>query len=323
MNNKQLIRKVIVFLGVLLLLHAGFYLLFYKLLPVQQNKRYRLDTTFGNLQDTVDFLFIGNSHVNRGVETDSIPRSFKFHGPTETAPYFYYRMKYILEHEPGKVKAFVIPAELGLAAFNPQPILFMGDYWKRYIDFSELASYSDRPMYYQGIGWKLKWVPYYQFPAALLFGYDLQQERNQYKQYLKESWDQYDSVMRDTILQYMLSRHELIDALTTETGLHYVQKLSELSTLYQVPIFAVKWPLTPVYRQGVAELGFIGVRDAAIIDSLLSAGPYVRILDFETLYDGQDSLFFDPHHLSKQGKAAFSVLLRDTLGVLLHEFYPE
>lgn len=307
-------RKLALFAAGAIVLNIFLTVFAFRILPYDQNRRYKLDADYALLTDTLDYLFIGHSHVNRGIERDSFPNSFMFHGPTETAPYFYYRLKHILETpDAAKADYYVLPGELGLGAFNPQPLMFMGDYWKRYVDFSELARHSETPFYYIGIGLRLKVVPYYQFPSALLFLYDLRKERQHYRQYLRDTWADYDQVMKDTILSFILNRHELIEAATSHTGKIYVDKIRELSIANEAKMIFVKFPLHASYVDAVISRGFAAEKDLQVIDSILLASPNIRIIDFQDYYKGNDTMFMDPHHLSKYGKADFTLVLRDTL----------
>lgn len=309
-------HKLLVFVAGFIAINAFITFAAFRYLPYDKNKRYRLETEFRQLDDTLDFLFIGNSHVNRGFEPDSIPNAWVFHGPTETAPYFYYRLRKVVQDMPQAARYYVFPGEAGLVAFNPQPLIFLGDYWKDYFDFFELARHTDQPFYYYGMGAKLKLFPYHQFPAAMMFLYDLQQERKQYKKYLKDTWADYDQFMRDTILNYMLDRHELIDALSTETGMAYLHKMLDLAKDENLQLIFVKWPLQSVYKEEAKRRNFFVPGIEHQVDSLLQHSPQVRVIDFENIYDGNDTLFMDPHHLSKIGKARFSALLRDTLSAI-------
>lgn len=307
------IYKLVIFLLGLIVINAVLSFLAFRYLPYDKNRRYSLDRDFAAVEDTLHYLFIGNSHVNRGLEPDSLPNTWAFHGPTETAPYFYYRLRSIVEDQPQAARYYLFPAELGVAAFNPQPLLYMGDYWKRYVNFFELAQVTDQPFFYAGIGAKLKVAPYYQFPASLFFLRDLQAERNHYKQFLQDRWVDYDQTLKDTILNYMLDRHELIDGVSSKVGLAYLQKIISLADQHQLRLIFIKWPLHPMYREGLAQRGLMAPQLEHAVDSLLLSSPHIRLLDFEELYDGNDTLFMDPHHLSKTGKARFSQLLRDTL----------
>lgn len=309
-------HKLIVFTIGLLLINGVLAFAAFRYLPYDKNRRYKLDKEFAQIKDTLNYLFIGNSHVNRGLEPDSLPKAWAFHGPTETAPYFYYRLKSIVEDQPQAARYYIMPGELGVAAFNQQPLIYMGDYWKRYFDFWELAQVSETPFYYIGLEAKLRTVPYFQFPASLMFLRDLQAERRQYKKYLKDTWADYSATMKDTILNYMLDRHELIDAVSTEVGLAYLEKIKTLAAAHDLRIVFVKWPLHPLYRQGTVEQGLVAPEIERAVDSLLLSSPHIRLLNFERLYDDNDTLYMDPHHLSKVGKARFSVMLRDTLSAI-------
>lgn len=309
-------HKLFLFVAGFIAINAFVTFAAFRYLPYDQNKRYRLEEEFTQLTDTLNFLFIGNSHVNRGLEPDSIPKSWSFHGPTETAPYFYYRMKRVVQEMPQAAHYYVFPGEAGLAAFNPQPLMFMGDFWKDYFDFTELAQHTNQPFFYYGMGLKLKLFPYHQFPAAIMFLSDLQRERRNYKKYLKDTWADYDQFMKDTILNYMLDRHELIDALSTETGLAYIHKMIDFAQEENVRLIFVKWPLQSVYIEEAKKRNFFTPKIEGTVDSLLKHSPQVRLIDFENAFDGNDTLFMDPHHLSKVGKARFSVMLRDTLSAI-------
>lgn len=322
MQTLRPVYKFILFLAGLLVINAFLSWAAFRYLPYAKNRRYKRDAQFARIDDTLDFIFIGNSHLNRGLEPDSIPRSWAFHGPTETAPYFYYRLKTILEERPQAARFYVFPAELGITAFNPQPLMFMGDYWKRYVDFIELAQYTPNPSFYYGIALKLKVAPYYQLPAALMFLYDLQKERKQYKKYLKDTWADYDQQMKDTILQYMLDRHTLFGEESNAIGWQYVQKMVQLAQSKDVNLIFVKWPLHPLYEEGVRAHNIVSDTMNAKVEHLLQQAENVWLLDFQDRFDGNDTLFYDPHHLSKVGKLRFTKLLRDTLLAIKAKEFP-
>ncbi len=313
--------RIAIFAGIFLLFHFTIRSVFFRYVQYQANLRYRVDKMFEAKADTLDHLFIGSSRTNKDIEPDSFRNGFKFFGPTETAPYHYYRAKYLLEHHPFPIRQIIFPAEYGVLAFNSQPLQYLGLYWKKYIDFNELGFHTDHPFYFIGLGVKIALFPYYQHPAGLLVLQDLRKNKVVWRYFQKPSWKDYSPLEQNMIMAYVLARHFTFGSLAGKTGIDYFKKMNELNSLRKnVQYVFLKYPLRKEYYQNIESIDSKAARYNRWIDSVVSENPDARLLDCMKLYDDRPDLFLDPHHLNKKGRAEFSAWLNDTLSTLLKEF---
>ncbi len=319
-NLKNPYLRIALFAGIFLLIHLGILGVFYNYVQYQANLRYRVDKMFKAEADTLSHLFIGSSRTNKAIETDSFHQAFKFFGPTETAPYHYYRAKYLLEHHPWPIRQIIFPAEYGVLAFNSQPLQYLGLYWKRYINFAELGMHTAHPFYYMGLGVKISVFPYYQHPAGLLVLRDLRKNKVIWRYFQRPSWKDYSPLEQNMIMAFVLARHFTFGSLVSPTGIDYFEMMTRLSNPDKVQLVFLKYPLRKEYYENIERVDPRAARYNRWIDSLVETTPGAVLLDCMKMYDDRPELFLDPHHLNKAGKAEFSGWLSDTLESLLRQF---
>ena len=217
------------------------------------NKQFRQDEALSSA-DSLPWLFIGSSRTNKDVDEKQIPGAFKYSGATETAPYHYYRLKYALETNGENIDFILLPAEIGVLAFNDLPILYLGTYWRKHMDFIEFARHSEHPFHYFGIGLKIELIPFYQLPNAALFLFDVMRQRAVWKEYQKESWKQYTLYEQFLLLNYIISRHLTYEKLVTQSGKYYFEKILQAAREAGKPVIFIKYPLSRDYSKGNGNL---------------------------------------------------------------------
>lgn len=317
---KMIQRKFLFLIGTFVLLALLFNATTEPLVRIVNNKQFRQDEALAT-RDSIPFLFIGSSRLNKDINEKLIPGAFKYSGATETAPYHYYRLKYALEENGENIEFIILPAEIGVMAFNDLPILYLGSYWRKHMNFWEFARHSAHPDHYIGIGLKIELIPFYQLPNAALFLYDVMRQRNAWKAYQKESWDRYTLYEQFLLLNYIIGRHLSYEKLVTPSGKYYFRKMLELARQSGKPVIFIKYPLSHDYYEAITGLEPDVVAANRLTDSLIRSTKNTYLLDYTHLYDKHDELFLDIHHLNKKGRADFTLRIRDTLQALRKDWH--
>jgi hypothetical protein len=309
-------KKVLLFLAGFILLNSLFTIAFYRLSGFKNNKRYQVEHAFYDYSDTIEYLFMGYSRVNRAINTDLIPGSFKYYGGGETTWNIYYRLKYILKHHEKEIGMVILPAEMNFAGFNPAQMYVNAIYWRKYVDFVEFAQHSDDPDMYLSVGIKIRLFPYFQFPLAALMAYDnKRKERVTKKVKMDIPFSSYSDEEKEIMVNDIVSRHLMKGnkEMASDIGVYYLKKIIALSEDYQLPIVFLKYPLTDYYYNKINEMATGQKYTEPYVDSIITSGTYTRMLDYVHVYGNKLDFYYDPQHLNATGRDSFSLMIRDTL----------
>jgi hypothetical protein len=316
-------KKILLFLAGFILLNTLFTIAFYRLSGFKNNKRYQVERAFYDYSDTIDYLFMGYSRVNRAINTDLIPGSFKYFGGGETTWNIYYRLKYILKHNEKKIGLVILPAESNFAGFNPAQMYVNAIYWRKYVDFIEFAQHSDDPDMYLSVGIKTRFFPYFQFPLAAFMAYDnKKKERLNKKEKMDIPFSSYSDEEKEFMVNDIVSRHLMKGnkEMASDIGIYYLQKIIELCDEQHLPVVFLKYPLTDNYYHKINEMVRGQKYTEPYIDSIITSGRFTTMLDYVHVYGNKLDFYYDPQHLNETGRDSFSLRIKDTLQSLKEEF---
>jgi hypothetical protein len=252
-----------------------------------------------------DFLFIGDSHFQNGINPAYIPGSFNLATSAENYILNYYRIKHLLQHT--SYKPTHIFLSVGLHSFSGlnEELLIerqLDDiYWSQFVDFKELWQISGNAAYLK-LYLKSNLFSYggkYSTVGKLLG--NIQPYQEACKGFISSS---------DVILNQpnwaVNARHrvwyQLKSApLISNTMLVYFNKIKELCKQYNIRLIFVKMPLSGPY---IEQLKSIDLDQEAFWKAIgISDGV---VLDFQTTFENQPVYFSDADHLNETGAGVLS-----------------
>lgn len=324
-------KKLILFVAGLIAINAAISYLFLHHTQYREGKLFRADRQFEHSSDTIRYLFMGHSRVNRAINTGYIPGSYKLYGGGETNPYIYYRLKYILEKDDKRIETLIIPGEIGTHLYSPVMLMKDGIYWDQYLDWWEFSFQTDQPFRYLSIGIKMKLAPYAQYWRTILklnekrlmnsvpepfhgavFVDPERKLRLEYREKMITRFSEFSPGYQDSIVHFFIDRFAAEGVLAHETNLFYLQKIKALTEKHAIDLVFLKYPLGGPFIDAFRAKMSDPVYTEPMLDSIMDAG-YGEVLDLSDIYRDSLHLYFDGHHMNLQGQRNFSIYLNRVL----------
>jgi len=141
---KSFIIKLFVFLGLLIGVSLALNEL-YKSFLRNNYFSYEKDRQFRNYTGKLEYLLMGDSHIQNGINPEFLENSFNYAGAWENYVQTYYKLKNIVEEQKRIPENIILPVDLGsFTSFRRER--FKNDhYWVNYMDYFEVAeNFGDR-----------------------------------------------------------------------------------------------------------------------------------------------------------------------------------
>lgn len=263
------------------------------------------DKQFAAYNDSLQYLMLGNSH-NR-VNPEIMGNGFCYIMPKEVYAQTYYKLKYILEEtdkRPENIFLSIDPVNFSPKAGSELP--FEG-YWKKYLDYSELAREYDDPGYfwYWFTGNYFSYVGNYRYAymSVQFFNADLGTIKNgyiparDYKNFAKEP--------NREILAYGIAKAYLSSySKTSQLGdTKYYLKILDLCRQYHIRLLLLRMPLSDEYLRYAGKMIDIEKLDREIIDLTRKHCNNFEVFDYRNEFRGKSEYFFNADHINPEGVA--------------------
>jgi len=281
----------------------------------------RRDRQYRELERQLDFLFVGDSHVRRGVDPAVIPRSFNFGSASESAIQSYYKLRTILAG-PGPARGCrVVAMPLDLHTFSSYRtnVIRHEFYWKRYVDFLELGRRKGEVVrhaaklvrshvasYWQEGEHVLAWADRKfgggEGPGELRLGFVPTKSRF-------SEYEDREGLARARAAMH-LEGHRAFDA----DLVHYFRRAVELCRSHGKTVVLVRYPVTREYLAAAALRRPDDLPDE--VRAVIEENGCV-VLDHREDFAGRNYLFSDADHLNAEGARLFGERLRTKLEAVL------
>jgi hypothetical protein len=313
-RNSAFFKKLVVFfllvIAVNLVLNAVYnrWMYYFRLARLQ-------DEQFAEHRGSLKYLMLGNSHDR--VNPEILGNGFCYITPKEVYSQTYYKLKYILEKtgkRPESVFLSIDPVNFSPRAVSE--IAFDG-YWKRYIDYPELARESHDP------GYITNWVMGSCFSYAGNYRYafmslqfaraDLSRIKNGYipaRDYRNFAKEKNRNALGFEIATAYLSSYAGRSVLGDS---RYYLKILELCRQYKIHLILLRMPLSDEYLKYARLYADLGKLDSQIFELTRKYCDDFIIMDYRNEFRGRPEYFFNTDHVNPAGADIVSRKIRDEI----------
>lgn len=285
---------------------------YYKNNSLYNSRLQRKDRQFQKQNEAIKFLFLGDSHTERAVDTRIIPESFNYSSSGENYFQTYYKLKKILKKQ--KPKFVVLPIEIHTFSSFFTNQINDDSYWVNYINYFELAKQKVdfqfickyfKGKYYSYVG-EFENI-YYQFatrnekPIEIYKGYV-----PDYRVYKPKPKNETE---RESRVEFHLKNKNHFDKDLTL----YFEKVLDLCEKNNIKIILIKYPISvEYYNESKRYLNF-RKRERNLKKITKSYENIILELDYQKLYLKENNYFRDADHLNNIGAEKFSKILYEEL----------
>ncbi|MGE5424748.1 MAG: hypothetical protein ACM3N9_05260, partial [Syntrophothermus sp.] len=273
------------------------------------------DEQFKNHSDSIKYLMLGNSH-NR-MDPEILGNGFCYIMPKEIYTQTYYKLKYILEKTNKRPEYILL--SIDPVNFSPRAeseISFDG-YWRKYVDYFELAREYNDPTYYQYwlAGNFFSYVGNYRyvFMSLEFLRADLSVIKNgyiparDYKNFEKEK-------SRDAIGFRMATAYLSSYERPARLGqTRYYKKILSLCRQYKIHLILLRMPLSDEYLKYARRLVDYDKLDRDILNLTRNNCNDFIVFDVRNEFHGKPQYFFNADHINPAGVGIVTRKLKQEL----------
>mgnify|MGYP002277391570 CR=1 FL=1 len=274
----------------------------------------RTDRALGECRSGIDVLFLGDSHVQHGLNPLRIPRAFNFSSQGEHYILNYYKLRWALSDGGMAPRAIVLPVDLHSFATGTLENHYFRDpwYWMQYVDYIEAARAVGDPSV---AGRMVSAVfPFLGSGVDFFRPIDSDELTPIVRGFVQNRSDFSRKPGREAVARERAVRQLSQTALFDPHLVAYFKKILALAADRGVTVVLVRMPVTRSYFD-VARRFIPGV-DAfyAAVDAMLAPYGNVVVFDYQDRFFGQDDLFWDSDHVNVAGAEYLTLTLwRDCL----------
>lgn len=308
--NTQLLGKAIVFLLAAVGIHCLLYLGFMAWVE-RHSQLFKDERAIMQSDRAYDYLFLGNSHVARGIDTSLIGGAFNYGFYGENIGRSYYKLESLLRHSPkGRFKYVVMPAEMGVHTAFMYRFNKYNYYYNRLIDEREWLSIS-RDYAYQANYW-LDCVFVYSHFKEVLTTRDKKKEKG----YMAiDQRSDAENAKSGYIEARTLIEDNRIETIYDPVLMEYVKKAIELCRQNDIKVIFVKYPLSGYFLSAARQIVGDTSLEGSPLEQVIDANGIIT-LDYESVFASCGEYFLDSHHLNRAGGEALSILVAHDLAIL-------
>jgi hypothetical protein len=263
-------------------------------------------------EDKIEFLFMGDSHAARGVDTDLLPASMNIAYFGENCISTYYRLKYYLENVDNKPVCVIISG--GFYRYSKlfcQTFKF-NFFYQDFIDHRELYLLDEQNSEHLFRAGKYRVFPYLEWLESMKKQKAKQKKRS--ASWLNKSNEIRKQEAREFIRNTLFQNDP--ENVNCELGLIYLQKTIDLCNLHNVELIFLKYPVTDHFQEEMKAFREEFELDNIQSDSVIIRNNCDRWI-YTDLFGNRHDYFIDSHHMNDSGRAAFSKVLAPRLDSIL------
>lgn len=262
-----------------------------------------------------DFLFMGDSHCQKGIDTSIIKKSAKWTGGGENNIIRYYKIKHLINRSSKPFKYLLLSSDLTTYTSSTANYMRNYFYYNRLVDFEEWGQIRGNKWATLANAYKYKLFPYIEIRDIYLRTTEnliVKRQKRQDYSITQKTLQQNQQQATDFVENSMLPPNPNACLFDT-TALVYLKKTLDLCAQHQIKVFFIQYPLSKYLvaafekRAGAVQIAQSPVR------LLIEQYPNARILNYEQIFDQQDQYFADCQHLNPAGARAFSAILQHDL----------
>ncbi|MBN4062384.1 hypothetical protein JYU20_04225, partial [Bacteroidales bacterium AH-315-I05] len=269
MRYKLLILKFALFI-------VGFALIHFALLKVFQF--YAVDRSFVNklyadflaIEKPVKFLFIGDSHCGRDIDTDYIQDAYKFAVGGESNINTYYKLRQILQHSnAGDFEYLMLTANITAFTTFTRNLKKNTFHYRQFHGLNDLLKENDHSFKKYASYFKYKFIPYIEMKEFVpFFGKAHKKLPGNRIADINRFSDEENQKEADFFVRNLLLQENQKNVFDKEAVL-FVQKTIELCKEHNIKVIYIKYPMSRF---------FVNATVSFVEDSVLSNSPVEQII---------------------------------------------
>ena len=310
-KKNSVLKRFLIFLGVLLALNFVLTRAYLGMMSISRLDR--VDKLLFEEGDHIEYLILGDSHIQRGLNPLEFDNAFNFSSVGESYVQTYYKIATILRKNLKQVDAVLLPCDLHSFSAYRNDRMRDSYYWVKYIDYIELGRYKNDLSSYL-IKWvKGTFVPYSDGGKKNIFDFITKGKSDEIlKGHIAYEGDFSRKKAQDEIAAERAGFHLAGQDYTDPEMYHFFSKIIEVCTEHDVKVFLLKTPVTMEYYLQATKL----VDENRIYrkaEAIYQGNPNVVVLDYQKVFFDRDEMFYDPDHLNGAGAREFSSMLNAKL----------
>jgi hypothetical protein len=311
MKKMRNIAKIALFLVLFVTIHAGLRQVYYALITPYDSYLSR-QQAFNKHEGVYDVVVLGDSHAQVGVVPKELGSAANLSQLGEAYIVRYYKLRYNLRKNPGKIQTLVMPMDLH--SFSP----FWGENFNivsssRYVNFLDY-------MWHTGVTSRVlrSFVHYHLFPYAdctddIYEALPASQKEIRRKAMVRFVRSLAETGATEEQIDNMMTTHYGEERLwLSQKGLLFFNRVKALCQTENIRVIFVRFPVSEPYVEAASQVVPIEEFDAMTQD-LVDAWPGAVLLDYRELYFDREDLFTDLNHLNAKGAEHFSRHFREDL----------
>ena len=257
------------------------------------------------------YLFIGDSHCQKAVDTSIVKQAIKWAGGGENNIVRYYKIKHLLIHTKAP-KYLLLSSDLTTYTTTTANYMRNYFYYNRLVDFNEWGQIRGDKWATVANAYKYKLFPYIETRDIYLRTTENLLLKKQAHSIAQKTSNQNQQQATDFVENAMLPQNSTA-CLYDTVALVYLKKTLDLCAQYQINVLFVQYPLSKYLikafetRVGTAQI------TQQPVHQLIEQYPNASILNYEQIFVNNDQYFADCQHLNLAGASAFSAILQHDL----------
>ncbi len=310
-RNKLFFVKLFVFILLALALNASLnkaynrWMYYFRLSRAQ-------DRQFDAYPDTLKYLMLGNSH-NR-VDPEILGNGFSYMTPKEVYTQTYYKLRYILEKTNKRPEYILLSIDPVNFSPRAETDLTFDGYWRKYIDYPELACEFNDP------GYLLNWVngSFFSYVGNYKFVYmsvifrKIQVNKIRYGYVPPRNYKNFAKEPNRDALGF-----EIATAYLSSYGKHstigearFYLKILDICKQYKIHLILLRMPMTDEYLKYARKMVDLDKIDQEIMDLTQAHCSDFRVFNYRNYFHGKPEYFFNADHVNPAGAAIISNLVK-------------
>jgi hypothetical protein len=273
------------------------------------------DREFSKYQDTLDFLFMGDSHIQNAVNPGYLQNAYNYASSYENYAQSYFKLKKLIEKNIKPAYIIINADPSSFSSFRLQRFKY-DYYWKNYLDYFELAKITGNIdfIYKHFAGRYFAHAGEYDAFYKVFFQ-KLDLKEKVYKGFKPRFGNILFSMNLDTgaakTAEKYFRGHNHKDPVLA----HYLKKIAELCYREKIGLILIRLPMLKEYVAHVEHI--VPLEEVySLFDEISRAYSGLEIWNYRDIFHQSPECFHNPDHLNIDGARIFSKILAERLAEL-------
>ena len=311
--NKQLYKKLFLFVSIFIAFAIIFQIAYVKIIFPKGDNGYK-ELQLSNINYDINYLFIGDSHIQNAVNPEYFTNSYNFSANNENYIQTYFKLKAVINKLNAKPEIVVLPIDISsFSSFRTN----------RFKNVSRLITFSDWYDVYKQTG-NTTYIFRYFIEKLFVVGgnyqkivkYFISLAQNSFFKYIKGYKPRNGFLTRTNNINKICNRqasiylknYDYFDSIL----IHYFKNILTICENNNIQVVLLKMPLSKEYVRVCRQ--YVPIEDYySNINSITNEFNNIITLDYQDVYWNHNEYFRNPDHMNSTGAEIFSQLLSNDL----------